>query len=607
MQQPSKIQLEAIMHGEGPARVVAGPGSGKTFTIIQRIFYLIFNRQINPDSILTITYTKAAAGEMQDRFLTDERGQHIARETGRVAHFGTIHSICYSILKERRGIRNASLTSESKRIRIMEELLKNRGFESLCSSEFAARILSEISRKKNGISISEKDFELPQGSLQLLMNDYTAFMDERGLYDFDDLILQCLALLQKDTACREWWRKRICYLLVDEFQDVNLIQYELIKLLAGDRQNLFVVGDDDQSIYGFRGSMPGIMKQFAQDYPEEKVLFLTDNYRSGESIVHFASEVVKKNRDRIQKKIYPRKIGGKISGCFCETRILEEQCLLEDIRGLGKRELFESAVILRTNREAILYEELLLKHKIPVKRKKRKSQSAFEGEIAEDIRSFLRFCKEGERRNDFLRFMNKPDRYLSCKALLSEHVSKKELLSYYRNNKVMCARIETLFSGLALSEKLSFSQAVRCLRKQLGYEAYLISKYPKAKSESLKLLDEIQEGCRLAENGERVDDFFERMRRDISCEEEKVEEGITVITMHAAKGLEFHSVFLPDLNEGVIPDRKVKEEKEIEEERRLLYVAITRAREQLFLYYTGERNRKLTRFLCDISLPWSRP
>lgn len=606
MQQPSKIQLEAIMHGEGPARVIAGPGSGKTFTIIQRIFYLIFNRQISPDSILTITYTKAAAREMQSRFLTDEKSQCLIKGSGNVTHFGTIHSICYSILKERKGVQ-ASITSENKRIRIMEELLKNRGFERMCSAEFAAEILSEISRIKNGISFSGKDLGIPQGSLQLLINDYTAFMKERGLLDFDDLILQSLVLLQEDVTYREKWQNRIRYLLVDEFQDVNLIQYELIKLLAGKEKNLFVVGDDDQSIYGFRGSVPEIMKQFAQDYPEEKVLFLTDNYRSGERIVHFATEVVKKNKDRIWKEIHAGKSGGKIRGYYCETRILEEEKLLWDIRSLDKKEFLESALILRTNREVILYEELLLKHRIPVKRKGRKTQNVFEGEVAEDIRSFLRFCKEGESRNDFLRFMNKPDRYLSCKALLSERVSKKEILSYYGQNKEMCARIETLFTGLLLAEKLSFSQAVRCFRKQLGYENYLLSKYHGDKAGTMKILDELQKGCQLAERGESVDVFFDRMKKKTPCEEEQTEEGITVLTMHAAKGLEFQSVFLPDLNEGVIPDKKIKEEKELEEERRLLYVAITRAKEQLFLYYTGERNRKLTRFLCDISLPWSRP
>ena len=432
-------------------------------------------------------------------------------------------------------------------------------------------------------------------------------MEERALYDFDDLILQSLFLLREDMAYRERWQERIGYLLVDEFQDVNQMQYELIKILVGEKKNLFVVGDDDQSIYGFRGSVPGIMKQFSQDYPEEKILFLTDNYRSGEKIVHLAAEVVKKNKDRIWKEIHAGKTGGKIKGYYCETRILEEDKLLCDIRSLSKKELFESAVILRTNREAILYEELLTKYNIPVKRKGRKTQTAFEGEVAEDIRSFLRFCTEGEKRSDFLRFMNKPDRYLSCKALLSERVSPKEILAYYRQNKEMCTRIETLFAGLLLAEKLSFSQAVRCFRKQLGYENYLLSKYQRDKDGIMKILDELQESCRLAERGESVDDFFDRMRKKTSCEEKNTEEGITVLTMHAAKGLEFHSVFLPDLNEGVLPDKKIKEEKELEEERRLLYVAITRAREQLFLYYTGERNRKLTRFLCDISLPWSRP
>ena len=609
MQQPSKIQLEAIRHGEGPARVIAGPGSGKTFTIIQRIFYLIFNRQISPDSILTITYTKAAAREMQNRFLADERGKKLTEETGSVAHFGTIHSICYSVLKEREGIRNASLTSENKRIRIMEELLKNRGFGKLCSAELAAGILSEVSRKKNGLIFSEKDYGIPEESLQLLLKDYMAFMEERGLYDFDDLILQCLFLLQKDAACREEWQKRIRYLLVDEFQDVNQVQYEVIRLLSGENRNLFVVGDDDQSIYGFRGSMPGIMKQFSVDYPEEKVLFLTENYRSCEKIVHLAGEIIGDNRNRIDKQIMTRRQGGTVRGYYCETRSMEEDRLLADIRGLDREELLKSAVILRTNREAVLYGDLLVKNQIPVKRKGKKGQNAFDGEVSEDIRAFLTFCKEGRKRSEFLRFMNKPDRYLSGRALLSEQVFAEELLACYSKNREMQRRIENLFSGISLAEKLSFSQAVRCFRRQLGYEAYLMGRNRDEgdRERIRKNLDAIQEGCRNVKKGESIADFFERMRKEQDTETESVTEGIAVLTMHAAKGLEFHSVFLPDLNEGVMPDRKVRKIEEIEEERRLLYVAVTRAQNQLFLYYTGERNRKLTRFLQKISLPWNRP
>lgn len=454
----SSVQLKAITCKDGPVRVLAGPGSGKTFTIIQRILYLIRKKGVPPKEILTVTFTKAAATEMQQRYLTEIRQEGSTVLSNETVTFGTLHSICYHILNNSGAISRFSLIQEPEKRKIAEMILKNAGLfrDSSCKnslSDFITEFLDAVSRYKNGLPIRSNSLLLSllqenaalqeKISVEKLISEYRSYLLTKQLLDFDDMILKCRNLLQDNLILRKNWQKRFRYLLVDEFQDINEIQYHVLKLLAGPEHNLFVVGDDDQSIYGFRGAYPGIMKQFLLDFPDAVSLLLNENYRCAKDITLFSQRVIAGNANRIPKEIHAVKNGGRVIWFFAESRKEEERKLVSDMKALSAKQQNDCAVIVRTNREAGLYAALL-------------------------------------KRN----------------------------------------------------------------------------------------------GC-----------------------------SVPVLTMHGAKGLEFDTVFLPDLNEGVIPGRNCRTKEEKEEERRLLYVAITRAKNHLFLYYTGERNRLLTPFLRGILIP----
>lgn len=601
MRKASKMQLKAIEHVKGPARVIAGPGSGKTFTIVQRILNLILNHHINPDTILTITFTKAAALEMQSRYLKETENYPALKTSNESVHFGTFHSICYAILRESQLISNFTLVKESDKRKLMEIILKNRGVEGACEYETVSWLLDVISRRKNLCETAQLPLNLSPETFEGICLEYEDMLDQQKLLDFDDMILLCLKHLKQDPFLRKKWQERFEYILVDEFQDINEVQYQVVKLLAAPSQNLFVVGDDDQSIYGFRGSALGIMRKFTEDYQETVELFLTENYRSGGKIIELADQVIRRNSDRFEKTPVPMRKGGSVSCSFQETRKEEEERLLMDIQSLSKEQLFDSAVIVRTNIEAFQYAALLKQRGIPVRERMKQKESPVNHFIAEDLKAFLRFCYEGNRRGDFLKIMNKPNLFLSRQALMGEHVSKDSFLAYYHNNEEMCRKIDLLFYHFQTASELSPALAVRYFRKIIGYDKYLKKKAcDENKTELLEIADRLQELLKQIKPGEKADDFFERLQNERATGRPgntAVKPGISIITMHGAKGLEFDSVFLPDLNEGVIPGRNCKTGESIEEERRLLYVAITRAKDSLYLYYTKERNRKLTRFL----------
>lgn len=446
----SSVQLKAVTCKDGPVRVLAGPGSGKTYTIIQRILYLTRIKGILPKEILTVTFTKAAAAEMQQRYLAEIKQKEKERPFDEHVSFGTLHSICYHILNSSGSISRFSLIQESEKRKITEMLLRNTGLLRDASyenslSDFITEFLNAVSRYKNGLPLENTALreEIP---LKRLFFKYQSYLSEKHLLDFDDMILKCRNLLQENIFLRKQWQKRFRYLLVDEFQDINEIQYQVLKLLAAPEHNLFVVGDDDQSVYGFRGAFPDIMKQFLLDFPDAASVLLNENYRCAGNITAFAQRVIERNENRIEKEMHAKKSGGRVVWFFAESRKAEEVKLVSDIKALPENQQNDCAVIVRTNREAGLYAALL-------------------------------------KRN----------------------------------------------------------------------------------------------GCL-----------------------------VPVLTMHGAKGLEFDAVFLPDLNEGVIPARGCKTKEEKEEERRLLYVAVTRAKNHLFLYYTKERNRRLTPFLEGILIPRRR-
>ncbi len=451
-------------------------------------------------------------------------------------------------------------------------------------------------------SLELLDVETPEFDAEKLFALYQSDLEERRLLDYDDLILKCIEMLKKSPAVFGTVSAAFfTHILVDEFQDINASQYELITMLALPQRELFVVVDDDQSIYGFRGSRPEFMRGFLQQYTDVKRYELIANYRSGERIVALGRKIIEQNKERFPKRISPKeKKAVKSLFQHLNTRREEEELLVQDIRRNSMECLDQTAIIVRTNLEARQYEALLKGKQYPVAGSIKKEQGVFQSEIAEDLYAFLRFLYEGGHRKDFMRIMDKLEPDLTRKALVSEIVSEEELMRYYRNNVEMRGQIRKLFSKLALAGRLQTHLAIRLFLNEIGYDSYL-----KKKSRSYveyedkkKMAQTIQEVFASYQRTKPLDEFIlqcqEKENKSPIAEQRK---GIHVMTMHASKGLEFQHVYLPDLNEGIIPPKGVVDAKQIEEERRLLYVAVTRAREKLFLYETKERNRKVTRFL----------
>lgn len=602
MKKPGKTQEQAITHMSGPAEVIAGPGSGKTYTIIQRILYLITQCHVRPDHILVITYTKAAAAEMKERY-----EKAACNNIGNV-HFGTFHSICYNILRQCGFARSNSLIKESERRKLLQVILNNHGLSSKCTYEIITNLLNIISRMKNlSENISgnfNSNIDLPAGELLHIKQEYDQYLREQDMLDFDDMILQCFGfLISHPDLCRKY-QELFEYILVDEFQDINLPQYQVLKLLAQPLDNLFVVGDDDQAIYGFRGATPGIMKQFLDDFEKGTQILLTENYRSGDEIVKLAGRMIEGNKERFTKEFIPVRRGGKISVHCFDTHREEERSLIAEISALKPEQLRSTSVILRTNREVVQFGELLKSAGIAVKGKRISDADLFHGFIMEDVIAFLSYLYEGNKRGDFIRFMNKPNRFLTRSAILSEVVKIEHIEQYYRNNASMLSDIRAFWGQLQIAASLNPYLSLSLFRKTLGYDRYLRGKAQDDREYQrlMKQTDKIQHCFKDFSPGNSVREFAEK-KADQAGEALALmieEKGVSVLTMHGAKGLEFDRVFLPDVNEGIIPGKDCITPEALEEERRLLYVAITRAKNELTIYYTKERGRKRSRFLEGI-------
>ncbi|MBD5471745.1 MAG: ATP-dependent helicase [Lachnospiraceae bacterium] len=624
MRAPSKQQKNAIMHLSGPAQVIAGPGSGKTFTIIQRILYLVHNCQISPDKILVITYTKAAAEEMCSRFkLAVSEILHEKKDIDNnhdlpyeKVHFGTFHSICWQILRQS-GHRSFSLISESSKRELIRQLLMNLGLNDQNDSsnlyDMISEILNEISKSKNQSSQSMESSEetvnrlgqsianLPYAKYKEIKNRYEQYLIEQDLLDFDDMITKCLDLFYKDSAVLNKYQMQFQYILADEFQDINFPQYQILRLLSAPENNLFVVGDDDQAIYGFRGASPGIMKQFLNDYPQGKQLMLTENYRSGSPIVFLAKKMICQNRERFEKQFYPMKKEGSVNlKCF-ESRRQEEEYLIQHLKMLEQKQLDKTAVILRTNIEAMQYQELFRMSDIPVWGRHIENTNIFGSFVIRDIISFLSFIYNGNKRKDLFGFMNKPNRYLLREVFPEEKVSFWHLKRYYAGNPETLKKMETFWTQLTLAGGLSSLLAISLFRGALGYDRYLEEKAANSaqKMQWIRLAKQAQELFRDYVPGNNVNQFVREKEKNTTLLKKDItgNDGVHICTMHGSKGLEFERVFLPDVNEGIIPGKRCTTKEALEEERRLLYVAITRAEKELEILYTKERGRTISRYL----------
>ncbi len=599
----SEAQMQAVSHRDGPMLTLAGPGSGKTTVITRRIAYLIRHAHIDPSNILVITFTKAAAKEMKERFLLQ-----MPSEGSRVT-FGTFHAVFFMILKHAYHYDASSIIREEERMQFMRGKIRSMRLECEDEAALALDLLAEFGRIKSGRIPLAHYYPVCCGreAFEQLFQSYHQFLTSHRKLDFDDMLVYTYELFSERSDILLAWQKKYRYILVDEFQDVNQIQYDIVRMLADREKNLFVVGDDDQSIYRFRGAKPGIMLHMPKDYPQAKIVRLSHNYRCPEEVVRMAANIIAHNEERFEKEILSvRKEAHAVTMELCATQREETQKIIDRI--LSREASYaQTAVLFRTNLQAGMFTERLMEYNIPF-RSGDVMPGPYEHWIARDLCAYLRIAQGSRSRSDFLMIMNRPKRYISRESLEASVVSFDRWQAFYADCPWMEERIETLREdALALRGMRPFA-AINYIRKAVGYEEFLQT-YAKEKNIDaeglLEILDALQEGSRpfasFAEWLDHIRDYKEEMKRARS-QMEKEADAVTLSTFHSAKGLEFDVVHIPDVNEGIIPYKKAVLPADLEEERRMFYVGITRAAKKLHLYAAKEirhQNVALSRFWME--------
>ena len=605
-------QTEAVAHNKGPCMVLAGPGSGKTLTIAKRIEYLIMKHKVRPEEILVITFTKYAAWEMKNRT------RSICGPSSYAVTFGTFHGIYYGILKWAYRLNQSNLLSDEEKYRILREILPGIDWdqepEADEEKDYLQELAIEIGNVKNNCMDIE-EYEPVKYTTEKFRKLYRTYEETKKKYrkiDFEDMLIQCRDLFMKRPDILKKWQEKFQYILVDEFQDVNQAQYDVVRMLAAPQDNLFVVGDDDQSVYGFRGAKPGIMKEFMKDYPKARQILLDVNYRSSGYIVKGALRVIGNNKIRFEKKIEAfRKPDETVHVQEVKDPVQEAEYVLERIREYREKGVSytEMAVLYRTNVDARAMSELMTEYQIPFVMKEHLN-NIYEHFIALDMISYLLLSQGEYDRKYFLQIANRPNRYLTRESMKTGNVSYESLRRYYRDKDWMVDRIDQLeWDMKMICDKTPYA-AIQYIRKRMGYDEFLkeYAAYRKISSEDLfALLEEIWQNSKgygtIKEWFEHIESYGKMLKEQNKKNGEK--EGVNLMTMHAAKGLEFDTVFVIEANEGSCPYKKATADEEIEEERRLFYVAMTRAKRKLVISYVKEKNGKdllPSRFVSELLL-----
>lgn len=605
----NKAQVEAITHQNGPMIVLAGPGSGKTLVITKRIEYLIQKKKVRPEEILVITFTKAATNEMRDRFRKIMQGRYLP------VTFGTFHGIYYGILKWAYKLSAENIFSEEEKMRLLKEILEHidAEFEVDDEKEFLEGITGEISCIKNN-RLDIKEFQsayCPQNIFREIYDTYERERNRRKKLDFDDMLVLCYELFIKRPDILKKWQERYSYILIDEFQDINKVQYDVIRMLALPQNNLFIVGDDDQSIYKFRGARPEIMLGFEKDYLNVKKVLLDVNYRSTKAIVNGAKKIIQKNKNRYVKNIITsNEQGADIHVQEVRNLSEESEYVLNEIREELKRGVpaSEIAVLFRTNMEPRMLAETFMEYNLPFQMKEH-LPNLYEHFIGRNFCAYLRMAIGKKDRKDFLEVMNRPIRYISRSSVEKAEVSFESLRKFYCDKEWMLDRIDQLDVDLRIMKTMTPYAAMQYIRKKIGYDDFLkdYAYTRKIKVEDLyEIANEIQTRAKEYRTIEEWFAHIERYTEKLKNKSKQTEfnpNAITFLTMHSAKGLEFHTVFIIEANEDICPYKKAEIVEDMEEERRMFYVAMTRAKKKLYISYVREKNGKPmlpSRFVNDL-------
>ena len=598
----NRDQSEAVKHLTGPCLVIAPPGSGKTYVLVSRIRYLTDTYHVKPESLLVISFTRAAAGEMKERYLKAEN------LSSTEITFGTFHSAFLNILKVSFGFNSGIITDNSAK-RYLEVILRDmyRYEEDYPNEEL---LLSEISRVKNKGDGDLSSVYFDKDSFAEIFRRYNSLLRSKGSLDFDDIILRCYEELKSHPDILSKWQEKYEYILVDEFQDINRPQYEVLKLLAGEKKNLFMVGDDDQSIYGFRGSDPKIMINLSNDYPFLRKIYLNTNYRSFENIIFASKNLIGNNSGRYDKAVVSdMKTGGVLEFNTFEEASLEYAYIASEIK--KSMTYGNTGIITRTAIVIPVIATYLAREGIPFFYRE-KIKSPFDSFALKDLLSYIKLADNMGDMSDLLRILNKPCRYISRTFLdIGDTVTGafSKLREAYKMKPSVLSGIIRLEKDISRIRGFNLFAAINYILKGIGYEEYL----RKEKAEDEEVFQVLESIIKLiqAEGKDRKGyrAFLEIIeKRENELEKEKgdmKEDAVTISTMHASKGLEYDNVYIPDVNEKNIPHRKAFLAEDIEEERRVFYVGITRARKKVCLsavYKKGDRHHEVSRFIKELKL-----
>lgn len=605
----NETQRKAVTWGEGPLLLLAGPGSGKTFTITNRILYLL-KQGVPPERILVITFTREAAVSMQRRF------RRMSEQFCPV-NFGTFHSVFYHILQESGGFPHLKLLTGSQKRNLILPIMKK--YESRSGEdpktdpeESVAGVLAAVGYFWNTGEPDRAAEKCPapwRGFLEEICKEYGVAIRGIGGTDFDHMLFACRGLLEEDIHVRRRWQNRFSHILIDEFQDINPIQYEAVRLLSASPHSIFAVGDDDQSIYGFRGSRPELMRRFQEEFEAGRLL-LHVNYRCRQEIVDASLRVISENRERFPKML---RAAGKEKNTDAVKlkafRDREEETAYLAAELASWQELHSEdgrgcAVLFRTNLYMQGFAAKLRNAGIRFRISER-TTSVYEHFIVKDIMAYLLLAAGVWRREHLLRIINRPSRYVSREAV-GDGRSISGMERYYKegyfHEELRCKvlkRLELLGTQLCCLKKMKPVIAVNYVLKAVNYEGYLTERAG-GDREKLREWNELLDWLKTDAAGsgsavewmERQRTYTEELAGQPGTKTEEGESGIRLMTIHGAKGLEFDRVYIPDCNEKVLPQGCMQETGQLEEERRLLYVAMTRAKESLeLLYLLGDRQR----------------
>lgn len=595
-------QDEAIKHGNGPCMVLAPPGSGKTLIVTERTRYLIEESGVRPDQILVITFTRYAAREMKERFERLTAGKNYP------VTFGTFHSIFYGILKCAYGIGANNLMSEKESSVLLQEVLDQTNIESTPEvedeEELVRELLREVGMVKNGL-YHLKDFHskyLTQDEFAEVFRSYEHQKKELKKFEFDDMLVQCYALFRKKPEILQGWQKRFQYILIDEFQDINRVQYEVIRMLAAPRYNLFVVGDDDQSIYGFRGAKPELMLYMKQEFPSLRTISLTVNYRSTEFITGAAARVILHNDTRFYKRV--QSFRGRGQNVHVQEVLDEQeeaQYVTEEIQkkldqGIKPGEI---AVLFRAAVQARMISEILSEHRIPFEMRDYVT-NFYRHFIVKDMMAYLQLAAGKRDRSLFLTICNRPLRYLARNSMENRQVNFEDLRKFYCDKDWMLDIIDQFDVDVRMMKNMAPYAAIQYIRKKIGYDDFLKEYAEKHQISWKQLMDVMAELEERSKNFKSYDEWeihIAKYTQELEEQQAKArkikgerENKVQLMTIHSAKGLEFEDVFVIHANEGEIPHQKAEKKDEIEEERRLFYVALTRAKNNLCISYITQKN-----------------